>query len=421
MKHNIDENINQLTNHLFREHYGKMVSYLSQKYGYQEIENILDAVQESFETALRAWKFSEIPNNPFAWLYKVANNKLINKIKQNHTAKVYIGHLPVSEDVFEEYKEQDAEDGLLKLLLFFSKADFSERNKIIISLYFLCGFGYTEISNALFLKVETIKKIILRSKIAIQEFAKKYDNFKIENSDKDLEHLLKIIYLMFNEGYKSSQQNGTINSEVCYEAIRLGKLINKYYQGNTETNSLLALLFFNASRFPARIENDIWVTLESQNRELWDKQLISEGFYYLKKARSKECQLNKYYLEALVSSLHCTSKTYELTDWKTIVFIYRQLEIIEPGSVLIQLNRIIAESNYECIEKLMKEVNSIENHTNEELLFTLFMTKAHFYVKLHKFNKAINCYLQSVNYSKNKIDKNYIAQRIVHLKKVATT
>lgn len=418
MNRNIDENINTLTSHLFREHYGKMVSYLSQKYGYHEIENILDAVQESFETALKTWKFSKIPNDHFAWLYKVASNKLLNKIKQSGTAKTHINHLSAHTGNFEEYNAKEVEDSLLKLLIFFSKADFPERNKLIISLYFLCGFGYSEIARAMFLKSEAVKKIILRSKKTIKEFAGKYDDFRIESIDDNLEHLLKIIYLMFNEGYKSSLRNGAINSDLCYESIRLGKLINGHIAGKAEVNSLLALFFFNVSRFPARIKNDMWISLENQDRTLWDKNLISEGFYYLKEAKDNAQKLNKYYLEAMISSLHCTAENYGSTDWKTISFLYRQLEMAEPGSITLKLNRIIAESNFGKAENLIEEINSIENISDEEVLFSIFTTKAHLYFKRKDYNEAIKSYIESLNHTKNKMDRNYINEKIKMIKKI---
>lgn len=416
MKNNTDENIKTLTSHLFREHYGKMVSYLSQKYGYYKIEDILDAVQESFETALNTWRFGEVPENPFAWLYRVANNKLLNKIRQSNIAQTHLNYLASTEKDNDEYSEKEVEDSLLKLLIFLSKASSSERNKLIISLYFLCGFNYSEIANALIIKTETVKKVVLRSKETIKKFSEIYDDFQIQTIE-ELSHLLKIIYLLYNEGYKSSQRARTINLDLCFEAIRLGKLLHQYHPENPEINSLLAGMFFNSSRFPARTENDTWISLENQNRTLWDNDLIKEGFYYLEIAKKHLQTLDKYYLEALISSMHCSSESYEKTDWKTIVYLYKQLEKMEPYSISIKLNRIIAESNFKSLLDLLPELITIENTMNEETEFIYLSTKAHFYAKMEEWNLAILNYELSLNCTKNKTDINFISGKINLIKK----
>lgn len=417
MKETSDKNIHSLTDHLFREHYGKMVSYLSQKYGYQEIENILDAVQESFETALNTWKYSNVPSNHFAWLYKVANNKLINKIRHSNIAKSHLGMLKNDEYTTQEYNEKEAEDSSLKFLIFFSRIDFSERNKLIVSLYFLCGFGYAEIANSLILKIETVKKIILRSKETIKTFAENYNDSQIEFTGENRKYLLKIIYLLFNEGYKTSKKNSTINYDICYEAIRLGKLIQNYNLDDSETNSLLALMFFNSSRFPARMGEDTWISMEEQDRNLWNKTLISEGFFYLRKTKFHQYTLNKYYIEALISSIHCTSENYEKTDWKTIAYLYRQLEKIQPASISVKLNRIISESNFLKTEILISELSNLKKIVTEETAFCFFSSIAHLYFRLKEWNSAIENYKFSLNYTKNKTDIIYINKKISLIEK----
>ncbi len=354
-----DEHIQTLTSHLFREHYGKMVSYLSRKYGYQEIENIADAVQEAFEAALNTWKFSGIPDHHFAWLYKVAANRLVNKLRQSDLIQSHLDRLKVTENTVEVCQEQELEDSLLKLLVFFSKINLPERNKLIVSLYFVCGFGYAEIANALMMNTETVKKVVLRSKERIGQFARSYQDFQISAIDNHTDHLLRITYLMFNEGYKASRKTGAICYDLCYEAMRLAKLVQKY-DDHPDTNALLALMFFNTSRFPARIVNSTWVSLEDQNRKLWNKALIAEGHFYLERARAKQVCPDTYYLQALISSIHCTSASYEATDWKAISFLYRQLEKIEPDSLPVILNRIISESNHRNIDNLIAESEQLE-------------------------------------------------------------
>ncbi|WP_410221411.1 RNA polymerase sigma factor [Pedobacter sp.] len=411
----MNETVNTYASHLFRENYGKMVSYLSQQYGYQEIDNIIDAVQEAFEVALIKWRFSGLPDKPLAWLFKVANNKLLNQLKKANTHKRHIQGISTNKQI-DAIEEKEFDDSLFRLLLLFSKLRFKERNKIIISLYFLCGFGYAEIAAALFLNAEAVKKVILRSKDSIKQFTLKHSDNLNATDGTDLGCLVRILYLMFNEGYKSAKKNETIDLSLCYEAIRLGKMVAGFEKENRQINALIALMFFNTSRFPARIKENTWISLEEQDRSLWNKELISEGFYYLREAKNNQDKLNKYYLEALISSLHCIAPTYADTDWLSISFLYHQLENIEPNSITIKLNRIIAESNYKAIVLLIDELKDMEPAITEGF-FTYYSCLAYLYAKNKQLNKAYEYYNLCMSYSRNKADQNFIGQKLKALKK----
>ena len=176
-------------------------------------------------------------------------------------------------------------------------------------------------------------------------------------------------------------------------------------------------MFFNSSRFPARTENDTWISLENQNRTLWNNDLIKEGFYYLEIAKKHQQTLDKYYLEALISSMHCSSESYEKTDWRTIVYLYKQLEKMEPYSISVKLNRIIAESNFKSLHDLLPELITMESMMNEETEFIYLTTKAHFYAKMEEWNLAIHNYELSLNCTKNKTDINFISGKINLIKK----
>lgn len=401
-----ETDIHGLTGHLFRENFGKMVSHLSGKYGYHQIENILDAVQEAFEAALTSWKFSGVPENPFGWLYRVASNKLINRLKHRNTETPL---LPDQEHPEEFYNEKELEDSLLQLLVFFSGTRFSERNKLIISLYYLCGFGYGEISHALLMKTEAVKKVILRSRETIKNLAGRRADSPVSISGSNLDHLLTIIYLLFNEGYKVSGKNGSIRHELCYEAMRLGRLILNYGADDPETNALMALMFFNASRFPARTANNTWISLEDQDRSLWSRELIAEGHHYLLKAKNNREHLSRYYLEALISSIHCLSPSYADTDWKTLAFLYRRLD---PFSVPVRLNRIVAESHFRPLGELIAETEKLPVTT--ETSFAFFCTRAYLFKRAGQRDAAIENYEQALQHTLNRADQAWLRDKILN-------
>lgn len=398
---NKETDIHGFTDHLFRENFGKMVSYLSGKYGYQHIENILDAVQEAFEAALTSWKFSGVPANPFGWLYRTARNKLINRLRHLNAETRLV------QDIGDDYSEQELEDSLLRLLIFFSRISFSERDKLIISLYYLCGFGYREISRALLIKTETVKKVILRSRDTIKSLSGLRNDSSLSMDDANYAHLLTIIYLLFNEGYKTSRRNGSISYELCYEAMRLAKLVLNYKTADPEINALLALMFFNASRFPARTRNDTWISLADQDRSLWNRELMTEGHHYLLKAGNNRDFLSRYYLEALISSIHCLAESYEKTDWKTVASLYRRLDSF---SVPVQLNRIVAESHFRPLAELISETETLP--VTEQTSFTFFSTRAYLFSRSGQWDAAVQNYRLALCHTGNQADQAYLNLKI---------
>ncbi len=412
MNKSASQDIHLLTGHLFREYHGKMVSSLTRKYGYHELDNCRDAVQEAFEAALLSWKFKGIPPQALAWLLKVARNKLLHKIKREATGNT---HLRSFQKEAEPglLAEEELEESQLRLLLFFSRIALSERNKLIVCLHFLGGFGYAEIGSALLLRTETVKKVIARSSAQIREFALNYENFTPEIPKENTALLLRIIYLLFNEGYKTSKKTGTISYDLCYEAIRLAKLMLHTGCTSPDLYALLALMFFNSSRFPARIGTEGWIPLEEQDRSLWNKSLIAEGLHYLKVSKNESSQLSSYYLEALISSVHCSAPTYASTDWKTLVYLYRQWERLSPGSIAISLNRIVAQSNIGNSRDCIAEIESLCNtDLPAEMYFSVYASKAHLYAKLKDWPQARACYTKAMTYARNVTDQNFIRRKL---------
>lgn len=412
-----NKDIDKLTHHLFRENSGKMMGVLSKYFGVQHVEIIADAVQDTFETALLRWRFSGIPENPAAWLMKVAKNKTINAIKRTkkweHTHLVEQVALEAKE-VF-EWTDEEIIDGQLQLLLLCCSADLSQKNQIAISLHILCGFGVTEISNALLMSEEAVKKAIAR----IKTLWRKSPPPLLLNSLQSIRHkdqpILEILYLMFNEGYKVSKGKKGINTDLCFEAIRLAKLVLLSDSSNFETRSLLALMFLNIARFPARIsEAGYWLTLEEQNRSLWNKTYMEEGFYYLQRTASNKV-INVFYIEALIVSLHCIAVNFEETDWRKIVLLYKQLEELKPNNFVVQFNRIIAESFLEKPELSLQKLAQLHPTEFKNHEFIYYTGQAYLYAKIGDIKTAVQWYEKSIPFAHTQMDEVFIMRRINEL------
>ena len=413
------DNINQLTAHLFRENSGKMAAVLSRMFGLSAIDTVLDVIQDTFETALIKWRFSGIPDNPSAWLMRVAKNKALNTFKRQNKIQLFSPSACPSE--FDEHFEnefnllispKEIKDSQLRLLFSCCHPDFSTKNQIIVTLHILCGFGVPEIANALLMNEEAVKKALSRSKDSLKELDRVLQSGIVNQSDERIKTVHTILYLIFNEGYKTTRGKEAINHDLCYEAIRLAKLLEKK-EGEiaAKTNALLALMFFNIARFPARLNtSEECLTLEEQDRKQWNYVFIEEAFHYLNKATQSKI-LSHFHIEAIISSLHCSAPTFNETNWEKIAYLYRQLELIKT-SPLVTLNRIIAES-YLMDTNSIKALDELELNSDLKNNFLLHVAKGDIYKRKGELENAQIFYEQALSLSTSPVDKRFLKKKII--------
>lgn len=404
--------------HHFREHSGMMVAALTRVYGLHRLDSVMDGVQDTFETAISKWPISGIPDNPSAWLMKVARNKLVNILKRESKVQYNDPTLISFETSDTEYEpvislnDKEISDSQLHLLLACCHPALSQRNQIILTLHILCGFGVPEIANALLMSHEAVKKALTRSKAVLRNAGVLFGMQVKEQLHTQIKIVHSILYLMFNEGYKVTRGTTGINKDLCYEAIRLAKIILSGSPAHVETNALLALMFFHVSRFPARLSGtEEWLTLEEQNRSLWDRAFITEGIYYLNRAAGidKPC---KFYLEALIASVHGLSTDFHKTNWKTISCLYRHLEVLEPDSPLVRLNRIIADSYLLEPATLIQELEVMETIMADKHTFAFLTTKGYLYEKAKNTEEAIKVYQKALTHAEAKPDEAFIRRKL---------
>lgn len=396
-----------------------MIAVLSRIFGLSQIDRILDVVQDTFEAALTKWRFSGVPDNPSAWLMQVAKNKALTAFKRDGKTQS-LSPAEYSSQFDSRFQDQfdillspeEIQDSQLRLLFACCHRDFSTKNQIIITLHVLCGFGTPEIANALLMNEEAVKKALTRSKTLLR----KYDAFLQTSSnaqtDESIRTVHTILYLMFNEGYKTTRGKEAIDNDLCYEAIRLTQLLDINPRAtSSETQALLALMFFNISRFPARLgASNEWLTLAEQDRSQWNSVFIEEGYHYLNKATQTE-SLSRFHLEAIIASLHCSAATFEATDWPKIAYLYKQLERIDP-SPLVTLNRIIAES-YLNASTSIRELNELALNAELKNNFLIFATMGDIYKRKGELKNALLLYEQALNLSTSSFDQKFLRRQIV--------
>lgn len=417
------QDINAIADHLFRENSGKMVAALCRVFSLQQMDNVLDIVQDTFETALRKWKFSGIPENPSAWLMKVAKNKAINFFERygkssaiEPSAFIKNNGQNIEYQLDHYFMPHEIEDSQLRLLLTCCHPELSDKNQIILTLHILSGFGVEEIANGLLMHTEAVKKALLRSKAILKSKGRILLSPSLLLFEKRIEVVHTILYLMFNEGYKSTRSASIINNDLCFEAVRLAKLLlKKGVALKDETAALLALMFFNLSRFPARLtaEGEI-ITLADQDRSQWDQKFITEGFFYLSKATEGE-RLSQFHLEAIISSIHCSAKYIEETDWQKIVFLYEQMELVNKSPIL-KLNALVAKSYIYGPERGLKMLGELKGDRAFTETYLLLAVEGEFFERSGQEEIAKKCYEQAILLTRNQPDKQFLEKKISKLR-----
>lgn len=383
-----------LTEHFFRKEYGRMVSVITKYLGVGHVETAEDIVQETLVKAMNHWAEKGTPENPQAWLYSVAKNLTINiQNRKKHRLKF---ELQLEEEFQKSdtslFSESEIEDEQLKMMFVCCHESISEESQIALILKILCGFSIAEIANAFFTSTDTINKRLVRGRKQLKQDKRFFVNPKDLNQS--LAVVLKTIYLLFNEGYSPAEKQALIRFDLCSEAIRLTEIIirNNQVSDHAEAYGLLALMYFNASRFESRSNTDgLMIEMEKQDRSKWDKYLISQGAYYLSLGMALN-KVSKYMILAAISANHCTANSFKETNWTTILSLYNDLLDFED-TPMIRLNRAIVMSkmgkNREAINELLRMESSP-------------VLKKHyiFYATLAEFYKLENDYLKAESYFK---------------------
>lgn len=360
---------------LFRQEFSKMVAVISRLFGLEHIETAEDIVSDTFLQATVSWKNDKIPVNPVAWLYSVAKQKTLYYFRRNkiYTNKI-LPHLTTSvenkgRDIDIDFLGLNITDSQLQMMFAICNPVIASESQIGLALRILCGFGIEEIAEAFLSNKETINKRLFRAKEKLRTAHIKLELPAEHEIPDRLDNVLRIIYLLFNEGYHSATKNQVLQKDFCVEAIRLAIMLTKYDKTNLpKTNALIALMCFHTSRFEAREQADNAVILyDQQDETLWNKELIGKGNYYLSlSARGGE--LSTYHLEAGIAFWHC-HKEDNMEKWQSILYHYDLLLGLHYSPV-IALNRFYAFYKVYGKEKTLPELLKLDLNNNH-YYFTL--------------------------------------------------
>lgn len=355
-----------LSEHFFRYEYAKLVAILSRRVGVQHIEDVEDAVQTALAKALDHWPRTGLPDNPTAWLFRVAQRSLLGDLrKQNRQLQLMQRTINEDNGVHQDpelFLDEDLRDEQLRLLFICCEEEVPEDSRIAFTLKVLCGFSVREIAIRLFTSDANIYKRVGRARSALKKRGPQLDKLTRTTLESRLPTVHGVLYLLFTEGYLSSDQTLPIRIELCDEAIRLCRLLDHLPNGRSPVcSALLALMLLHAARLPARQnESGELLLLEEQDRELWDQCRIIEGISWL--SQSAEGGLSRYHIEAAIAAEHCLAKSMEETRWDVIAQNYQLLEQFST-SPIHRLNRAIAVAEWKGPQSGLEILKTFEPPT----------------------------------------------------------
>jgi RNA polymerase sigma-70 factor (ECF subfamily) len=362
------ENIHQLADHLFRHESGKMIAVLSGLLGLQNLETAQDIVQDTLLQAMNTWRYGKIPDNPSAWLYRVAKNKAIDFLRRgkkfreisSHYAYLLQSEYTLAPTINHLFLENEITDSQLRMMFACCHPSMPEESQVALTLKTLCGLSINEIARVFLTNDETISKRIYRAKEKIKGEKIELGVPPPEEISHRLDAVLKSLYLLFNEGYNSSHPDQLIREDLCEEAMRLCHLITCHsLTAYPRSKALLALMCFQSSRLNARLDDKGHIILlKHQDRSKWNLSLIQKGFDYLD-AAAEPFEISPYHLESAIASLHAAAPSLEQTDWKSIYHLYEMLYQLQPNPV-VAMNKAIASAYAIGKQKALEELQQIK-------------------------------------------------------------
>ena len=336
-------NVEGVVGHLFRRSAGQMVAAITRALGPDHMTLAEEVVQDAMVKALQTWPFQGVPENPRGWLYRVALNRGLDALRRDAARRDKLLLLPPPDQIAALPEDADpfADDELAMIFMCCHPA-LTPDARIALTLKGVAGFSVPEIAAAFLAEPAAIAQRLVRAKKTLVQRGVEFEIPDPVDARDRIDSVLEALYLLFNEGYDAHDGDRLVRDELCFEAIRLGELLIRSPAVRTpEVHALLALLCLQASRLPARLdENGEVVLLRDQNRSRWDRELIGRGVRHLSEASSGD-RLTSYHVQAAIAAAHTLAADDASTDWEYILDLYDRLLLVSPSPVF-ELNRAVA-------------------------------------------------------------------------------
>lgn len=396
-----------------------MVSILTRLFGAHNLELAEDVVQETLLKALKVWSYGPLPDNPSGWLFRVAKNRAIDILRRRRYETPFAVDLEqllksewtLAHTVETVFTEDEIPDDQLRMIFLCCHPSLPEESQIALTLKTLCGFGPSEIASALFKTDDAVEKQLVRARQKLREEKIAFELPMASELAVRLDPVLDVLYLLFNEGYKSTHSEHLIRQDLLDEALRLARLLASHALGKKpQVYALLALMLINAARVPARLGSQGEILLLSeQNRALWDESLLKEGLGFLDRA-SEGDRMTAYHIEAAIAGLYATAESFEETPWDEIVSLYDLLLRFKP-TMVVRLNRAVAIFKSRGPKDAIKELHQLENEKSAQDYYLFHAVMAEINIALGDKSSALTQLDLALAKSKQKAERRLLENK----------
>lgn len=411
-----DDEVHISVNHLLRHDSGRMAAVLTRIFGFHRIDQIEDSIQEALLKALKTWPYKGIPENSTAWLIQVAKNHLLDQLRKENKSVAFDEEVRETDRLTSKAEERiffddEISEDQLRIIFACCHPSIPKDSQIALTLKTVGGFNNHEIASAFLAKRTAVDKILVRAKQKLKKHRKHFDIPKPDMIAPRLEAVLKVIYLMFNEGYMASEGDNLVKKDLCFEAIRLVNLLASFpVTDMPRTNALAALLHFQGSRLAARSLGDgIPVLLSEQDRSEWDRGMIAKGVAYLR-ASAKGDEVTEYHLQAEIASHHALAESFESTDWSSILECYESLYAKEP-SPIVAVNKAYSLSRVVGPRKGLQELSGA-NVSGLEEYYPYYIVVAELQAETGDLSLASESYKRALRFITNSSVRAFVENKI---------
>ncbi len=380
-----------------------------------------EAVQDAFVAALEQWPRDGAPANPCAWLVSTARNRVVDQLRRRarfRDKRAEIERLAALKESALDLSEATMVDDQLRLIFTCCHPAIALDARVALTLRAVCGITTEEIARAFLTPVPTMAQRLVRVKRKIRDARLPFAVPPKDMLAERLDGVMLVVYLVFTEGYAATSGKAWMRRQLCDEAIRLGRLLRELIPRNPELRALLALMLLHDSRRMARVGPDEEIiTLEEQNRELWDQREIAEGVPLLESAL-RQGATSEYALQAAIAALHAGAQRAEDTDWAQIARLYDALLQSHPSPV-VELNRAAAVAMAEGPSRGLALIDAIEKEGELAGYHLLPAARADLLRRDGRWKEAAGAYRQALTLVTNDPERRFLKRRLTEAEGMA--
>lgn len=402
---------------IYREEWGRVLAGVIRLVGSFDVAE--EAVQEAFTAAVEQWARDGIPGNPRAWLVSTARHKAIDQLRRGRRLELQdseqLTKLADARPLPEPAADTDMRDERLSLIFTCCHPALSQEAQVALTLRTLCGLTTEEIARAFLVPLPAMAQRLVRTKRKIRDANIPYRVPDGRDLGQRLDAVMLVIYLVFNEGYAAGSGDSLVRRELCQEAIHLGRILCELLPNEPEPRALLALMLLHDSRRPVRVgpENEL-ITLEEQDRSLWNRGQIREGVDLTESALRLGKPVGRpgpYALQAAIASLHALAVDAASTDWIQIAGLYELLMRINPSPV-VELNRAAAVAMARGPEEGLRLLDALQATSELDGYYLLPAARADLLRRAGRNEDAAEAYRAALALVTSPAERRYLEKRL---------